>query len=143
MLIEHRTNSSTGAREATQNVELMSEIDSEGHEHRNSEANNSTVMIPHSGADSEAIPEVSMQLQMLANDELEAKTDELEAKTEQAKINKQLQIENNATLNQNRQSSRIHCKLQWLLNSIHSAILNIKEPRTYSKAVGDLVYSKQ
>ena len=61
MLIEHRTNSSTGAREATQNVKLMSEIDLEGHEHRNSEANNSTVVILCSGADLEAIPEASIQ----------------------------------------------------------------------------------
>ena len=80
---------------------------------------------------------------MLATEELEAKTNELEAETKQAEINKQLQIENNTALNQNRQSLRIHHKLQWLLDSIHSAILNIKEPRTYSEAVGDLVYGKQ
>ena len=41
---------------------------------------------------------------MLANNELEDKTDELEAKTEQAKVNKQLQIENNTASNQNQQS---------------------------------------
>ena len=80
---------------------------------------------------------------MLANDGLEAETDELEAKTEQAKINKQLQIENNAASNKNRQSSRICRKPQWLLDSIHSAISNIKEPKTYSEAVGDPVYGKQ
>src|SRR5437667_4821335 len=101
MLTEHRTNGSTGAREATQNDELMSEIDLEGHEHRNSEANNSTVAILCSGADSGAVPEVSTQPRMLANDESEAETDESEAETEQAEINKQLQIENNAASNKN------------------------------------------
>ena len=60
MLTEYRTNSSTGARETTQNIELMLEIDSEGHKHRNSKANNSTVTIPCSGADSGAIPKASM-----------------------------------------------------------------------------------
>ena len=143
MLTEHRTNNFIRAQKATQNVELMSEINLEGHEHRNSEANNSTVTILHSGADSGAILEVSVQLRMLANDESEAETDESEAKTEQAKVNKQLQIENNAASNQNQQSSRICYKLQWLLDSIHSAISNIKEPKTYSEAVGDPVYGKQ
>ena len=80
---------------------------------------------------------------MLANNESEAETDELEAETEQVEVNKQLQIENNATSNQNRQSSRIHCKLKWLLDSIYSATSNIKEPKTYSEAVGDPVYGKQ
>ena len=61
MLTEHRTNSSTGARETIQNVKLMLEINSEGHKYRNSEANNSTVMILHSGADSEAISKASAQ----------------------------------------------------------------------------------
>ena len=101
MLTEYRINSSTRAREATQNVELMLEINSEGYKHRNSEANNRTVTIPYSEADLEAIPEVSIQLQILANNESEAETDESEAKTEQAKINKQLQIENNTASNKN------------------------------------------
>ena len=101
MLTEHRTNDFIGAQEATQNVELMSEIDLEGHEHRNSEANNSTVTILHPEADSEAISEASIQLRMLANDESEAKTDESKAETEQTEINKQLQIENNTAPNQN------------------------------------------
>ena len=88
ILTEHRTNSSTGAREATQNVKLMLEIDSEGYKHRNSKANNSTVMILCLGADSGAIPEASIQPWMLATEESEAETNELEAETKQAEINK-------------------------------------------------------
>ena len=60
MLTEYRTNSSTRAREATQNVELMLKTNSEGYKYRNSKVNNSTVMILCLGVDLEAISEVSI-----------------------------------------------------------------------------------